>query len=185
MAGAPFCLLQRSVSYKWWKYQFKTRNHIAFNVGWWHTVCYSACGLRLRGTCCTCPPWGRSWPTMKTIQTPGWSAISLWTTTTHRWASDCTQIFFGFQTHIAMDLLTFQMNDNGAAAHLNSPLSSCSRQAGVSVPKSTLPWSARRSSAHQREIKRSAETTSCVKSPTSPMVCVCVRLGLNFTTYNS
>lgn len=63
------------------------------NVKWWNNVRCSGCGRHLRGTCCICLLWGRSWPTMRMTQTPGWSAISLWITTMHRWASD-----FGFQT---------------------------------------------------------------------------------------
>lgn len=55
----------------------------------------SGCGRRRRGTCCTCLPWERSWPTTRMTRTPGWSAISLWITTTHRWAS---QTHFTFQT---------------------------------------------------------------------------------------
>lgn len=42
------------------------------------------CGQHPRETCCTCLLWGRSWLTMRTTQTPGWSATSLWTTTTPR-----------------------------------------------------------------------------------------------------
>lgn len=48
-------------------------------------MCYSACGLRLSGTCCTCRPWGRFWPATRMTQRPGWSVISQWTTTMHRW----------------------------------------------------------------------------------------------------
>lgn len=148
------------------------------NVKWWNDVRCSGCGQHLRGTCSTCLPWERSWPTMRMTQTPGWSAISLWITTMRRWASKSTQIYFGY----FVDVRDSVMNDSHAAALLNSLL--CrprSHLAGVSAPKSTLPWSARPSSAHQREIKRSAETTSCVKSPTSPMVRVHLCLWLHFT----
>ena len=48
-------------------------------------ACCSGCGRRLRGTSCTCPPWGRSWPTTRTTPTPGWSATSPWITTKLRW----------------------------------------------------------------------------------------------------
>lgn len=54
-------------------------------------------------------------------------------------------------------------------SHLSS-LHALSHPAAVSVPKSTSPWSARPWSVPQRAIKSSAETTSCVKSLTLPMV---------------
>lgn len=48
-----------------------------------------------------------------------------------------------------------------------------SPQTDVSVPKSMSLWSAKRWSAHQKGIKRSAGTTYFVRSPTLPMVRDC------------
>lgn len=48
-----------------------------------------------------------------------------------------------------------------------------SQQTDVSVPKSMSLWSAKRWSAHQKGIKRSAGTTYFVRSPTLPMVSAC------------
>lgn len=55
----------------------------------------------------------------------------------------------------------------------------CSRAAGASVPRSTSPWSARRWSVLRRATKRSAGTTSCVKSHTWPTVSHVIPLVLS------
>lgn len=131
-----------------------------------NNLCCSGCGLPLRGMCYTFLPWGKLWPAMRMIQTPGWSVISLWIMIMHWWAVKSPEIWHKglllFTCVILMHLFILY------------PVAFHSQPAGVSVPKSTLPWSVRRSSVRQTEIKRSAGTTSFVKSPMSPMVCVTV-----------
>lgn len=97
-------------------------------------ICHSACGLHLRGTCCTCPPWERSWPTTRMTPTPGWSAISLWITTMHRWAIGSRQTQAGNASRLQLLQCSFIILRPVTLSTANQQVCPCQNQHRHDLP---------------------------------------------------